>query len=196
MLLPVKGLRHDGDGELTADAVKIVTDGMANLGISIDKEDSQTAILMEAKQVLCNLNTQYEFLLTTLFTSIRNSEPLSKSLLDSITEKNMAMRDIISVSRQILQGASKDGGKFIEGFVVNSENPVNSANKKTLEGFQTMADNLGSDQAALNSQQYSEIKRNFDISVENNRGISTNLTLYSFLNIVAVGLLFYIVSAK
>jgi hypothetical protein len=193
MLLPVKGLRHDNEGELTADAVKIVMDGMKNIGISIDTDNAQSAILVETKKVLCNLNAQYEFLLNTVFTSLSNSEPVSKSLLESINEKNTAMRDVISVSRQILQ-KSNNGEKFIEGFTNNSNN--SSTLKKTLEAFQAMSNKLGSDKIALKSEHYSDLKRNYEVSVENNKSVSANLTLYSFLNIVAVGLLFYIVSVK
>jgi len=194
MLLPVKGLRHNSEGELTDDAVQIVIDGMKNLGVSIDSEDAQSAILMEMKHVICNLNAQYEFLLSTMFESIRKSEILSKSLLDSITEKNLAMRNVISVSRQILLKASKNEGKMVEGFTNNSVE--NATLKNTLEAFQSMSNSLGSDMGAINSQQYSDIKRNYDVSVENNKSVSANLALYSFLNIVAVGLLFYIVSVK
>jgi hypothetical protein len=194
MLLPVKGLRHDTHGEITADAIQTVIDGMKNLGISIDSDDAQTAILAEMKQVLCNLNAQYEFLLATMFMSIRNSEVLSKSLLDSITEKNGAMRDVLSVSRQILLKASNKEGKMVEGFTNNSSTGLNL--KKTLEGFQSMGNSLKNDMGAINTQQYSDIKRNYDVSVEKNKGVSANLALYSFLNIVAVGLLFYIVSVK
>jgi hypothetical protein len=194
MLLPVKGLRHDNKGEITADAIQTVIDGMKNLGISIDSDDAQTAILAETKQVLCNLNAQYEFLLATMFMSIRNSEVLSKSLLDSITEKNVAMRDVLSVSRQILLKSSNKEGKMVEGFTNNSSTGANL--KKTIEAFQSMSDTLETDMGAINTKQYSEIKRNYDVSVEKNKSVSANLALYSFLNIVAVGLLFYIVSVK
>jgi len=194
MLLPVRGLRHDSQGELTDDAIQIVTDGMKNLGILVETDDAQAAILTETKQVLCILNAQYEFLLAMLFTSIRNSETLSKSLLDSITEKNTAMRDVLSVSRQILLKSSKKGGKMVEGFINNSVSEINL--KETLETFQSMSDNFTSDMTSINSQEYSDLKRNYETSLENNKSVSANLALYSFLNIIAVGLLFYIVSAK
>ena len=194
MLLPVKGLRHDNEGEITEDAVQIVIDGMKNLGISIDSDDAQTAILAETKHVLCNLNAQYEFLLATLFTSIRNSEILPKSLLNSITEKNVAMRDVLSVSRQILLKAPTSGKKMVEGFTNNSA--TGAGLKRTLEGFQSMSENLASEMNSISTQKYSDVKRNYEASLENNKSVSANLALYSFLNIVAVGLLFYIVSAK
>jgi len=193
MLLPVKGLRHDEQGELTADAVKIVTDGMLNLGVSANTQDAKTAIVLEIKKVLCTLNAQYEFLLTQVFESVDNSEPVSKPILESIKEKNRAMRDIISVSRQILKGVSNNT-EVTEGVINSSDNTGNL--KKTLEAFQNIADGLGSDSAALDAERYSDVKRSFEISVENNKSISTNLALYSFLNVIAVGLLFYIVSAK
>ena len=64
---------------------------------------------------------------------------------------------------------------------------------KAFEGF---IDQLKSDNSALDSSEYKDLKRNFDISVQKGKSVSANLALYSFLNIVAAGLLFYIVSVK
>jgi hypothetical protein len=33
-LLPIKGLRHDDNGDLTTDAMKTITDGLTSLGIN------------------------------------------------------------------------------------------------------------------------------------------------------------------
>jgi hypothetical protein len=194
MLLPVKGLRHTEDGELTPDAVKIITDGMKNLGLSIKDEGSLSIILNEIRQVLCKLNAQYNFLLMTLFGFIDSSETIPKSILDSIREKNLAMRDVLSLSRQILKGSKLNENGIIEGYT-NVSNTLNLRNS-TLESFEDMTKKLMTDQAAIDKGDYADVKRSFDISVEKIKGVSSNLALYSFLNIVAIGLLFYIVSAK
>ena len=76
-LLPVKGLRHDESGELTKDAMKTITDGLSSLGINVESDDAQRPILLETRQALCILNAQYQFLLGTLFVSIRNNGPRS-----------------------------------------------------------------------------------------------------------------------
>ena len=195
MLLPVKGLRHDENGDLTSDAVGIITTGITNLGLNLEAEDTQTAILKEAKQVLCNLNAQYEFLLKTMFDAIKNSQTIPKAVLDSIKEKNGAMRDIISVSRQIINGNYLDGTKFIEGFISHDLSLKNERNK-TLEAFNNMDEELRGELREYNMNRYSQMKRTYDVTIENNKAASANLSLYSFLNVIAVGLLFYIVTAK
>ena len=191
MLLPVRGLRHTEDGELTPDAVKIVTDGMKNLGLSIKDETALNAILSEIRQVLCQLNAQYNFLLMTIFGFIDSSETIPKSILDSIREKNLAMRDVLSLSRQMLKDAKLNENGHIEGYT-----NVSNTMKSTLESFENMTKKLMIDQAAIDRGDYADVKRSFDVSVEKIKGVSSNLALYSFLNVIAVGLLFYIVSAK
>jgi hypothetical protein len=211
-LLPVKGLRHNENGDLTEDALKTIMDGLSSLGINVDTEDAQNAILMETRQSLCNLNAQYQFLLTTLFMSIRKDETLSGKLIELLREKNTAMRDILSVSRQILEKApaNKDGKKFIEGWTdVNAG--VNNKTK-AIEGFVQMQNKLVGDANALSEKRYEDLaKENFDnssaqgsadverslqISEQRIESVSANLSLYSFLNVIAVGLLFYIVSTN
>ena len=203
-LLPVKGLRHNENGDLTEDAMKTIKDGLASLGINVDTEDAQNAILMETRQSLCNLNAQYQFLLATLFMSIRKDETLSGKLIELIRDKNTAMRDILSVSRQILEKApaNKDGKKFIEGWTdVNSDNKT-----KDIEAFSTLQKRLVDEATALTEKRYEHFgnavtkqideERSFEISEERMKSVSANLALYSFLNVIAVGLLFYIVSTN
>lgn len=211
-LLPVKGLRHNENGDLTEDALKTIMDGLSSLGINVDTEDAQNAILMETRQSLCNLNAQYHFLLTTFFMSIRKDETLSGKLIELLREKNMAMRDILSVSRQILEKApaNKDGKKFIEGWTdVNTG--VNNT-KKAIEGFVQMQNKLVGDANALSEKRYDDlakenfvsstaqgstsVERTLEISEQRMKSVSANLSLYSFLNVIAVGLLFYIVSTN
>lgn len=211
-LLPVKGLRHNENGDLTEDAMKTIMDGLASLGINVDTEDAQNAILMETRQSLCNLNAQYQFLLSTLFMSIRKDETLSGKLIELIRDKNTAMRDILSVSRQILgkAPANKDGKKFIEGWT-DVKTEVNEK-KTAIEGFVQMQNKLEGDANALVEKRYGDLaKENFasstpqastdaertlEISEQRMKSVSANLSLYSFLNVIAVGLLFYIVSTN
>lgn len=208
-LLPVKGLRHDENGDLTTDAMNTITDGMASLGIDLETEDAQNAILLEAREALCNLNAQYQYLLATLLTSIHNNEAASESLIELLRDKNMTMRDILSVSRQIMEKppAPKDGIKLTEGWTDVKTTKTNI--KNTLEGFTNMQNKLVSDANSLNGGQYAKLAENFtassinvdeqrafDISNERMSSVSANLALYSFLNIIAAGLLLYIVSTN
>jgi hypothetical protein len=203
-LLPVKGLRHNENGDLTEDAMKTIKDGLASLGINLDTEDAQNAILMETRQSLCNLNAQYQFLLATFFMSIRKDETLSGKLIELIRDKNTAMRDILSVSRQILEKApaNKDGKKFIEGWTdVKPDNKT-----KDIEAFSNLQQRLTDEATALTEKRYEHFanavkkqkdeERSFEISEERMKSVSANLALYSFLNVIAVGLLFYIVSTN
>jgi hypothetical protein len=130
-----------------------------------------------------------------MFLAIRNSETIPKSVLDSIKEKNAAMRDIISVSRQIIKGTYSNGTRFIEGYT-NTPSTKETTIKKTLEAFNNIADHLVNDQHAITKEDYNDLQRSYEISVENNKSVSANLSLYSFLNVIAIGLLFYIVSAN
>jgi hypothetical protein len=203
-LLPVKGLRHNENGDLTEDAMKTIIDGLSSLGINVDTEDAQNAILMETRQALCNLNAQYQFLLSSFFTSIHKDETLSGKMIELIREKNMAMRDILSVSRQILEKApaNKDGKKFIEAWI--DLKPDNKT--KYVEAFANMQKELVDEANALSEKRYENFdnavrkqideERSLEISEERMRSVSANLTLYSFLNVIAVGLLFYIVSTN
>jgi len=210
-LLPVKGLRHDEKGDLTTDALKTITDGLTSLGIDVSTEDAQNAILMETRQALCNLNAQYQFLLTSLFVAIRNSDPLSAKLIELIRDKNMAMRDILSVSRQILEKvpAGKDGKKLIEGWT--NVDPAANDKMNNLKAFINIKDRLIKDDASIKEKRFSDLmkenfqsevtvaddeQRSMEISEERVKSVSANLAMYSFLNVIAVGLLFYIVSTN
>lgn len=210
-LLPVKGLRHDDKGDLTADAMKTITDGLTSLGINVETENAQNAIIMETRQALCNLNAQYQFLLSSLFVAIRNRDPLSVKLIELIQVKNMAMRDILSVSRQILEKApaAKDGKKLIEGWT--DVNPATTEKMNNLKAFSSMKDKLINDDNSIKEKRFSDLmkenftskvttkgdeERTFEISEERMKSVSANLALYSFLNVIAVGLLFYIVSTN
>ena len=205
-LLPIKGLRHDENGDLTADAMKTITDGMASLGIDVENADAQNAIVSETRQAVGNLNAQYQFLLQTMFMSIQNNEPLSATVIDLLKEKNLAMRDILSVSRQILGAvpADSNGKKLVEGWADMQA----STNTKmaTMEGFSSLQNTLAREAAAIAGGNWKrenftgvanvDEQRAFEISDEKIKSVSANLALYSFMNVIAIGLLFYIVSTN
>ena len=211
-LLPVKGLRHDEMGELTADALNTVVDGLKSMGIDVDTEEAQNAIILETRQALCNLNAQYQFLLSSLFLSIRNNDPLSVKLIELIQVKNMAMRDILSASRQILENVSckKNASKLVEGW--QDVDPAAITKMNNMKAFSDVKDTLIKDDNALKERRFTDLfkenfqnaggndmedeMRSFEVSEERTRSVSANLALYSFLNVIAVGLLFYIVSTN
>jgi hypothetical protein len=205
-LLPVKGLRHDEKGDLTADALKTVIAGLTSLGIKVETETAQQAILLETQQALCNINAQYQYLLSALFVAIRNNDPISAKLIEHIQNKNMAMRDILSVSRQILETVPA-GNRFVEGWT--DVNPEGTDKINNLKAFSNLKDKLINDDNSIKEKRFSDLmkenfatkvttekdeERSFEISEERTKSVSANLALYSFLNVIAVGLLFYIVS--
>ena len=188
-LLPVKGLRHTETGELTEDAIKIIMDGIKSLGIQVDSDSTRDALLQEAKMVLCRLNGQYEFLLKELFTSISRSEAVDKKLVETLRGKNQSMQDVLSISRHVLD---KPVEKMKEGFINTRFEPT----RPIREGFQAIAEIVGERDALLEEERYNQLKdRGMKITEEKNAYAGHMTSLYSFLNIVAVGLLFYVMSS-
>lgn len=192
-LIPISGLRHDEKGNLTDDALKTILDGMKSLGVDPSDEVVRTAILKEAKQVLCKINSQYEFLVKSF---IGDEAITDKDTLVLLTEKNQTMKDIISVSRHIMDmSSSKDKPSMVEGFLGTNTN----SNNKLREAFDTVEDttNKRSEDLQNGSVPPSEFrKQTLKISEQEIKSVNTYLSLYGFMNVVAVGLLFYIVSVK
>ena len=196
-LIPINGLRHDEKGDLTSDAIQTILDGIKSLGIDPTTEDSQTAILKEAKQTLCKIDAQYEYLVK----SFMSDEAITdKDTLSLLAEKNQSMKDIISFSRHIIDMSvsPKDATSMVEGFLSIGTSTSKNKHIKMREAFDDMGLNLDARSFDLqNGSVPSEFrKRTFEVSEQENRSINTYLSLYGFMNIVAVGLLFYIVSVK
>jgi hypothetical protein len=201
-LLPVKGLRRTDKGDLTDDAISTVMEGIKSLwsqseqaqsmGIQLDSQAAKDALLQEAKTVLCRLNAQYEFLLTMLFTSISRSETVNKELIDSLRSKNQSMQDVLSVSRHVMNRPPADD-KMVEGFLDTRFEPTRS---KMREAFQTIANTVAERDNLLEAGDYNELKnRGLEITEERNTYANNMIGLYGILNVVAVGLLFYVMSS-
>ena len=180
-LLPVKGLRHDDNGDLTDDAIKIIQDGIKSLGVDITTDSARKATLTEVKNVLCSLNAQYEFMLSAYSESLQSEKPGDDDMVKHIKEKNQAMRDVISLSRHVLSMPAQKKEGMIEGFL-GTDSPLDDNMRKELDGL---------------SEDLKTFKlRNYQVSQEKNKSMNAYMNLYGFLNVVAVGLLFYIISTK
>jgi len=190
VLLPVKGLRRDMSGNLTDDAVKTVLEGVKSLGVKMDSNSTTEALLQEAKSTLCKMNKQYDFLLAAMFTAVSRSEKLDMELMNTLKAKNQDMQDILSVSRQVLTKPPSLDKK--EGFVGNEESLSMARYREAFQG----ASNTVADRAAkLNTSNLMELRtHSIELTEDNNRYATRLLSLYSFLNIVAVGFILYIVS--
>lgn len=180
-LLPVKGLRHNDNGDLTDDAIAIIKDGIKSLGIDIASDNARTAILTEVKSVLCKINAQYQFMLSAYSEALSTGKPPNEDMINQIKEKNQAMKDVISLSRHILDMPAKNGDKMLEGFL-GTDDVLDTNMRNELDGL---------------SEDLKTFKiRNYQVSQEKNKSMNAYLNIYGFLNVMAIGLLFYIITAK
>jgi hypothetical protein len=179
-ILPVKGLRHNDNGDLTDDAIAIIKDGIKSLGIDITSESARGAILIEVRKVLCMINAQYQFMLSAYSEELASGKTPDDNMLNQIKEKNQAMKDVISLSRHILNMPAKSD-KMVEGFL-GTDDVLDENMRKELDGL---------------SEDLKTFKiRNYQVSQEKNKSMNAYLNIYGFLNVMAIGLLFYIITAK
>jgi hypothetical protein len=188
VLLPVPGLRRDTLGNLTDDSIQTIMEGVKSLGIHIDSDSTKTAMLQEAKSALCKLNAQYEFLLGGLLNDIARSNKagVTKQIVETMKEKNQSMQDVLSVSRYIID-MQTDTVK--EGFLGTEVDPFVSYR----ETFQTMEETIAANTKALATNEFTRAEdRTLKISEDKNIYAERLTNLYGVLNIVSIGLLFYI----
>ncbi len=179
-LLPVRGLRRDASGNLTDDAYKTVMDGIQSLGVNRNDSASRTAILQEARFVLCRLFAQYQYLLNTFTTSIARSEGVRPELVATIQERLQQMMDVLGVARRVI---NEGGANTTEAFTNYSE------------AFTQMEELVRKYNERMKTTNARTLHlRALEDSKEKNIYASRQLALYSFLNIVAVGLLFYVMT--
>ncbi len=187
-LLPVKGLRRDASGNLTEDAMKIVLEGLKSLGANMDTEAAQDAILQEARYSLCRLYAQYRVLLDQITTSISRSEEVDPKIVTASKEKLQMMMDILSIAQNVLNQRAINQ-QTIEGF------RTQRVAADLREKFQDMAKDLQVQKTAIDNKNYFSLQsRALENVTEKNNYASRQLGLYAFMNVVAVGLLFYILS--
>jgi len=76
---------------------------------------------------------------------------------------------------------AKNGDKMVEGFL-GTDDILDTNMRKELDGL---------------SEDLKTFKiRNYQVSQEKNKSMNAYLNIYGFLNVMAIGLLFYIISAK
>jgi hypothetical protein len=188
-VLPINGLRRDGEGNLTLDALTMVVDGLKSRGINPMDEAINQKIRQDLGVFLCKLNSQYQFLLKELLAKVQANEDVKKEFLYTIKEKNKTMQDVINTSGY-LQGilAYNPSKVFIEGW-------QNTDSTTTSETHPTIA-KLQAEMNSLDSKSYLELRKHMiDMTEQKNRMASNNLGLYGFLNLVAIGLLIYVATA-
>jgi hypothetical protein len=189
-VVPIEGLRRDNDGNLTADALRTITDGLKSRGIDPTDPTVQEKLQQDLTSFLCSLNNQYNVLMKELLRKVSTKEKPSKEFIEIIKEKNITMQDVINVSRHLggVQ-SSTQWMTFMEGWQ-NTESVINKKGDKDAllsllkEEFQTLS---GSSADYMNVQ-----KRMVEVTEEKNKIAYNYLGLYGFLNIIAIGLLIFI----
>jgi len=191
-LLPVKGLRHDICGNLTTDAINTIFTSIQSLGIAMNEEASRDAIFQEARITLCRIYAQYTYLINSFATAVSRSEAINPKLIDLLREKLQMMSDILSVSRYIIlhPPLTLSGATIKEGF----QQPSNE-DLKLFEAFNDTQALIDEQKKKLATKNMFTLKeRALETSSEKNVYMSRQLNIYAFMNIVAVGLIFYIIS--
>jgi hypothetical protein len=160
--------------------------------VSAEAMTRETRTLESLKMEFCYNYRRYEEILNTLFNTISNSSatgtlaPAEKRRIEtSITQAtaiNNRLNDLIQVTNFITERKAQ------ETTVANTA--INKLNQEITSTF----DALQNHKKILESQNSTaELrKRMAEFSTEKNRSASNLLGLYGFLNLVAIGLLFYI----
>jgi hypothetical protein len=196
-VLPIKGLRRDNDGNLTADALQTIADGLKSRAIDPTDPAGKKRILKELVTLLCSAKKQYDFLLGELSRQIDAGQPIQKEFVEVIKQKNLFLQDILNVARHIdgLKVAD-ESSSFIEGWQntlpaggAGEPSPMPPAARRLLEQFQA-------DRQMLDSKSYVEMRKHrVELLKEKNKTATNYLGVYGFMNLVAVGLLIYIAAS-
>jgi hypothetical protein len=186
-VLPIEGLRRDNDGNLTADALRTIVDGLKSRGIDPTDPTVHETLQTDLASFLCSLNNQYTLLLKELIRKMTAKEKPDKEFIQITIDKNVTMQDVINVSRHL------DGIQAPATFIEGWQNTESTTEKKAgKEGF---TQRLKEDFQILNgsSQSYLDIqKRMVEVTEEKNKIAYNYLGLYGFLNMIAIGLLIFI----
>ncbi len=186
-LLPVKGLRRDGEGNLTEDAIRTIVDSLKSRGIDPMNPDTKKEVLLQTYKLFCSVNQQYQFLLRDLYERVGRDEAIPAKRLEMIREKNLFMQDILSFSRHLeASGVHRQEDVFIEGWQTGTNPPAGAPPAPTVN-------QLRQQQQMLESRNIMKLRKHMlAISEEKNKVASNYIGMYGFLNLVAVGLLIYI----
>jgi hypothetical protein len=144
------------------------------------------------QQEYCYNYFRYKYALETLFdkmVSTSKETTLSQDARNDIQSKlnrakefNEKLNDMIQITNYIAQTRARETKDQ------NSEiNSLNSSIKGTFDTLQSHAKILNSETSVTDLR-----KRMVEFTEEKNRSATNLLSLYGFLNLVAIGLLFYI----
>jgi hypothetical protein len=177
------------EGDLTDDALKTILDGLKSRGIDPTDASTKKQILDDLSSLLCSVNNQYQFLMKELFRRTQKEEPISKEFVETVKTKNFMIQDILNVSRHLQGLSSFDASSvFIEGW--------QATGSSSSTGTSASAAQLKRDRAILESQSFVELRKQMvEHTKEKNRMVGSQLGIYGFLNLVALGMLIYVAGA-
>jgi hypothetical protein len=170
----------------TAQTRAAAASALSNLGTT------ESTTMGKIREEFCYTYFRYKFALETLFDKLVATSKLAsiptadrtiiQSRLDKAKEFNQKLNDIIQITNHI---ATKRASEMRQQ---NSD--INSLNQNIQSTFNT----LQSHSQILNKEtSISDLrKRMVEFTEEKNRSAVNLLSLYGFLNLVAIGLLFYI----
>lgn len=176
-------LAQVGDKQASNEAVKAT---LNTLGAK------ESATMRKIKDEYCYYYFRYKYSLETLFDKLVNTSKLMtlpetdkadiQSKLTRAKNFNEKLNDLIQITNYIAQKRS------IEMREQNTEiNTLNAGIKSTFDTLQTHSRILNSETSLTDLR-----KRMVEFTEEKNRSAMNLLSLYGFLNLVAIGLLFYI----
>jgi hypothetical protein len=184
-VVPIEGLRRDNDGNLTADALRTIVDGLKSRGIDPTNPTVHDKIQADLASFLCSLNNQYSFLLKELTRTLTAKEQPSNEFIEIIKEKNITMQDIINVSRHL--DGILPSSIFIEGWQNTESVRLTAGNEAFSQRLKEEFQNLDGSKGNMEV-----MKRMLEVTGEKNKIAYNYLGLYGFLNLIAIGLLVFI----
>ena len=167
-LFPVSGLRRTVAGELTADAIRTILDGLTSRGIDL----SGARLLLDLETLRCRMQKRFAY----LYTHSPELPTIEKAYLD--------LKDTLQVSRLLDPESQLNSGKeqqMVHGRSIEAFQ-VAAAAAAAAGGSQTAPTPLRMEMLVVSEQQAAEA--------------SNYIAFYGFMNILAVGLLFYIARAQ
>jgi hypothetical protein len=180
-VLPINGLRRDNNGDLTADALRTIIDGLKSRGIDPTDAKVRNTIQTDLASLICSVNLQYGVLLREVFRLTKAKEPVSEEIIKATKDKNITMQDAINVSRHL------DGIQASESMIEGWQNTESTPKRNTY------AQQLKEEFQVLDGGSYLDIqKRMVNVTEQKNAMAYNYLGLYGFLNLIAIGLLVYI----
>jgi len=173
---------------LSGDALKNLKEGRSESQSGQPSYGTQAKLLRDyIKQEYCYYYTRYSFALNLILTNASQSGgTLSTELKNNTALLNKKLNTILAVLGEIVDKRSLS----IKGYIENNDDGLNSLNS----ALSTARTRLRENSEKLEKKDLAaDIQSSMiDYSLEKNESSRNMLAIYGFMNIVAVGMLFYL----